>query len=529
MHRTKVKVAEDALDANDDDRARQPRRLRPRRGRRRQPDERARRRQDDAAGAGARRLDETSGRGARGRRPGLARRRPPRRRFTSPSSSSTPTTASAASATSTPTWCARRSPTSTLAEHRPAGDRERRQPGLPGGVPGRRGRPGDGLLGHRGRGQAAQVPAHVPRLRAGRGQQDRPARAPRLRPRAAPREHRTVQPRRSGDAGQRPDRRGRGRLPRMAGGGPAARRGGRAERDPAPATATPSASTSCSRSGSPGEPGVLRARRPSRSRAAAIAMAERFARGGRLVAFGATPAARSDARHVAVEFVHPVIVGKRALPAIGLAAEGGPLGDAGRAGCRAGRHRDRLRARRSPGSRRPRARSRWRGERGCLTIAFAPVRRRVGVRRPTPTTRSSARSWSRRSTTCSGSWSTSSSTTAGCSRGARRGQSTTPARRASSTRSSPRRETDLEPSSTTSALGRCSRRRRSASFASQTLADNRDGADGGRRRAARAASKRAGKLLAFGNGGSATDAMDVVADFRDRRRTGRGRRGARST
>jgi D-sedoheptulose 7-phosphate isomerase len=54
-------------------------------------------------------------------------------------------------------------------------------------------------------------------------------------------------------------------------------------------------------------------------------MAERFARGGRLVAFGHSPAARSDVRHVAVEFVHPVIVGKRALPAIGLAAEGGPL------------------------------------------------------------------------------------------------------------------------------------------------------------------------------------------------------------
>ena len=43
-------------------------------------------------------------------------------------------------------------------------------------------------------------------------------------------------------------------------------------------------------------------------------MAERFARSGRLVAFGSTPAARSDVRHIAVEFVHPVIVGKRALP-----------------------------------------------------------------------------------------------------------------------------------------------------------------------------------------------------------------------
>jgi D-sedoheptulose 7-phosphate isomerase len=55
------------------------------------------------------------------------------------------------------------------------------------------------------------------------------------------------------------------------------------------------------------------------------AMAERFAAGGRLIAAGATPAGRSDARHVAVEFVHPVIVGKRALPAIGLAGEGGPV------------------------------------------------------------------------------------------------------------------------------------------------------------------------------------------------------------
>ena len=55
------------------------------------------------------------------------------------------------------------------------------------------------------------------------------------------------------------------------------------------------------------------------------AMAERFAAGGRLIAAGETPSARSDARHVAVEFVHPVIVGKRALPAIGLAGEGGPI------------------------------------------------------------------------------------------------------------------------------------------------------------------------------------------------------------
>jgi D-sedoheptulose 7-phosphate isomerase len=45
-------------------------------------------------------------------------------------------------------------------------------------------------------------------------------------------------------------------------------------------------------------------------------MSERFLRGGRLLAIGESPTARSDARHVAVEFVHPVIVGKRALPAL---------------------------------------------------------------------------------------------------------------------------------------------------------------------------------------------------------------------
>ncbi len=54
-------------------------------------------------------------------------------------------------------------------------------------------------------------------------------------------------------------------------------------------------------------------------------VAECFARGGRLLAFGLTPAARSDVRHVTVEFVHPVIVGKRALPALGLTREAGPL------------------------------------------------------------------------------------------------------------------------------------------------------------------------------------------------------------
>ena len=57
------------------------------------------------------------------------------------------------------------------------------------------------------------------------------------------------------------------------------------------------------------------------------AVAERCARGGRLLACAASAAGASDARHVAVEFVHPVIVGKRALPAFALLGERGPLAD----------------------------------------------------------------------------------------------------------------------------------------------------------------------------------------------------------
>ena len=54
--------------------------------------------------------------------------------------------------------------------------------------------------------------------------------------------------------------------------------------------------------------------------AACHAMAVRFHQGGKLVVFG-TGGASTDAQHVAVEFVHPVIVGKRALPAISLTTD----------------------------------------------------------------------------------------------------------------------------------------------------------------------------------------------------------------
>jgi D-sedoheptulose 7-phosphate isomerase len=94
-------------------------------------------------------------------------------------------------------------------------------------------------------------------------------------------------------------------------------------------------------------------------------MAERFARRGRLIAFGRSPAARSDARHVAVEFVHPVIVGKRALPAIGLAGEGGDI--AGQVALIAGP--DDIAMGFGAGCDDGVALAR---ERGCLTIAFSP-------------------------------------------------------------------------------------------------------------------------------------------------------------
>ncbi len=54
------------------------------------------------------------------------------------------------------------------------------------------------------------------------------------------------------------------------------------------------------------------------------AMARRFHRGGRLLAFG-NGASATDAQHVAVEFVHPVIVGKRALPALALTNDSAAL------------------------------------------------------------------------------------------------------------------------------------------------------------------------------------------------------------
>lgn len=59
------------------------------------------------------------------------------------------------------------------------------------------------------------------------------------------------------------------------------------------------------------------AREAGRLALACREMSARFMNGGRLLAFGRGPYA-TDAQHVSVEFVHPVIVGKRALPALDL-------------------------------------------------------------------------------------------------------------------------------------------------------------------------------------------------------------------
>ncbi len=50
------------------------------------------------------------------------------------------------------------------------------------------------------------------------------------------------------------------------------------------------------------------------------AMAARFEAGGTLLVFG-NGGPSTDAQHVAVEFVHPVIIGKRALPALSLTGD----------------------------------------------------------------------------------------------------------------------------------------------------------------------------------------------------------------
>jgi D-sedoheptulose 7-phosphate isomerase len=239
-------------------------------------------------------------------------------------------------------------------------------------------------------------------------------------------------------------------------------------------------------------------------------MAERFARGGRLVAFGRSPAARSDARHVAVEFVHPVIVGKRALPAIGLAGEGGELSaqiallaqpddiaiafgaddDGGEAASALARAR----------------------ARGCLTIAFSPAGAEYEFEPPSddPYTRQELVEtlyhllWELVHVFFD-------------HRGLLAGRD---ARRVHDAGASSflypfldERERELEPVVEDVRRSVLMKAQEIGALRVRTLSEN--GETLTRAAAAlRAGFERGGKLLALGNGGSATDAMDAVADFR---------------
>ncbi len=239
-------------------------------------------------------------------------------------------------------------------------------------------------------------------------------------------------------------------------------------------------------------------------------MAERFARGGRLIAFGRSPAARSDARHVAVEFVHPVIVGKRALPAIGLAAEGGPLAaqldllarpddiaiafgaeeDGGEAGAAIALARDR----------------------GCLTIAFSPAGAEWEF--VPPATDPSIRQelvetlyhvlWELVHVFFE-------------HRGLLAGREVRPGHDAGASSFLypflAESETDLDRVVQDVARSIVFKAQEVGALRTQTLTENHHTLIAAAA-ALRACLENGGTLLALGNGGSATDAMDVVADFR---------------
>jgi D-sedoheptulose 7-phosphate isomerase len=239
-------------------------------------------------------------------------------------------------------------------------------------------------------------------------------------------------------------------------------------------------------------------------------MAERFARERRLIAFGCSPAARSDVRHVAVEFVHPVIVGKRALPAIGLAGEGGSLREqvdltaepddiaiAFGADTDGGEAAEAIALAR---------------QRGCLTLAFAPAGAEWEFEPPSAD--ASVRQelvetlyhvlWELVHVFFD-------------HRGLLEGRQARPVHdTGASSFLYPflaEREDDLEAVVADVRRSVLAKARDVGELRAQTLTENGDeliAAAGGLREDLEAG----GRVLALGNGGSATDAMDAVADFR---------------
>ena len=248
-------------------------------------------------------------------------------------------------------------------------------------------------------------------------------------------------------------------------------------------------------------------------------MAERFARGGRLIALGASPAARSDARHVAVEFVHPVIVGKRALPAIGMTGGGGELAAQVALLARPediaiafGADED--------GGEAARAVALARG-RGCLTIAFSPAGGEYEFEPPTadPHIRQELVEtlyhvlWELVHVFFE-------------HRGLLVGRDARPVHDAGASSFLypflAEQEHELEPVVLDVRQSVMMKARESGALRTQTLMDNRETLTGAAA-ALRASFERGGKLLVLGNGGSATDAMDAVADFRAPHGPGHGR------
>ncbi|MGZ4245882.1 MAG: SIS domain-containing protein [Solirubrobacteraceae bacterium] len=239
-------------------------------------------------------------------------------------------------------------------------------------------------------------------------------------------------------------------------------------------------------------------------------MAERFARGGRLVALGRSPAARSDARHVAVEFVHPVIVGKRALPAIGLAGEGGDLAAQVALLARPDDIAMAFEAEAADGE--AAAALAAARERGCLTIAFAAAGAEWEF---APPTADPAVAQELVETLYHVLWELVHVFFE--HRGLLSGRS---ARRTHDAGASSflypfldEREDQLEPVVDDVRRSVLAKAAEIGALRAQTLTDNAavlaDAAV-----ALRGVFERGGKLLALGNGGSATDAMDAVADFR---------------
>jgi D-sedoheptulose 7-phosphate isomerase len=235
-------------------------------------------------------------------------------------------------------------------------------------------------------------------------------------------------------------------------------------------------------------------------------MAERFARGGRLIALGISPAARSDVRHIAVEFVHPVIVGKRALPAIGLASEGGDLARQAELTAEPGD----IVVAFGPGTAAAVALAR---ERGCLTVAFDAAGAEWELDPPSedPSVRQELVEtayhllWELVHVFFD-------------HRGLLEGRDARPVHdTGASSFLYPflaERETDLDAVLDDVRRSVLMKAEEVGALRAQTLEEGRDAL-----LAAAAALVESfaagGKVLALGNGGSATDAMDVVADFHD--------------